>query len=75
MLTYFGLFSCLVVLVCAKEAPAANRKPAKAKDLAIVESQEHNFLEAPSYRSYQQNNNAYNEEGASVSEFTQFSEF
>lgn len=74
MLTYFGLFGCLVVLVCAKETPSVKpaAKPAKAKDLAIVESQEHNFLEAPSYRSYRQNNNEYNEEGGSVSKFLKF---
>ena len=69
MLVYFGLFSCLVILVLSKETPAATRKSAKPKDLAIVESQEHNFLEAPSYRSYQQNSNGYNEEGGSVSDF------
>lgn len=67
MLTYFGLLSCFVILVLSKELPKPKRysKP----DLAVIESQEHNFQEAPSYKRYQQsqqNNGAY-EEGSSVS--------
>lgn len=44
------------------------RAKPKSSDLNVIESQEHNFLESPSsYKRYQQNNNAYNEEGGSVS--------
>lgn len=58
-----------MVLVTCKELtkPMQRAKP-KSSDLNVIESQEHNFLESPSsYKRYQQNNNAYNEEGGSVS--------
>ena len=65
MLTYFSL-SCLVILVLSKERdlPGLQRSAKKKlNDLTVVGSQEHSFLEAPSFKRYQQQNN---EEGNSV---------